>query len=167
MSLIWFWCFFLKTADFPILMVNLVRWLLPGPGANLSQGQTLQAGQDFDLPTAPSASHLVVKTPTGEQITTPLDLGQFNHTLDLGIYQVFAQEPNRDEPTLLTEFAVNLLAEEETNLQPQQFEISSATTTAEEEKTLTGRREWWWGLVLLGLIILLVEWWVYWRGEVR
>jgi Ca-activated chloride channel family protein len=152
--------------DFPILMVNLIRWLLPGSGASLSQGQTLQAGQDFDLPTAPSASHFIVKTPAGKQITTPLELDKFSDTFDLGIYQVFAQEPNRDEPTLLTEFTVNLLAEDETNIQPQQLAISSATATA-EEKTLTGRWEWWWGLVLLGLIILLVEWWIYWRGEVR
>jgi hypothetical protein len=152
--------------DFPILIVNLARWLLPEAGASLAQGQTLQAGQNFNLPTAPSASDLMVKTPAGERFSISLDQPGFNNTLDLGIYQVLAQEPNRDQPTLLTEFAVNLLAEEETNIQPQQTAVSQAGPPA-EEKSLTGRREWWWGLVILGLLVLLLEWWVYWRGEVR
>jgi hypothetical protein len=152
--------------DFPILIINLARWLLPEAGATLAPGQTLQAGQNFNLPTAPSASNLVVKTPAGERLSISLDQPGFNNTFDLGIYQVLARESNRDEPILLTEFAVNLLAEEETNIQPQQAAISQADPTP-TENLLTGRREWWWGPVILGLLVLLVEWWVYWRGEVR
>jgi len=152
--------------DFPILIVNLARWLLPETGDSLAQGQTLTAGQNFNLPAAPSASHLIVDTPAGKQVSIPLDQPGFNNTLDLGIYRVLAQAPTGNEPTLLTEFAVNLLAEEETNIQPQQVAISGADMST-EEKTLTGRREWWWILALAGAVVLLLEWWVYWRGEVR
>jgi hypothetical protein len=148
--------------DFPILVVNLTRWLVPGQ--NLEQGQTLRAGQPFALPPAATAGELIIQTPAEAQISLPSDRTTFNDTGELGLYQVLASELDRTR--LLTEFAVNLLAEPETDIRPRPIDFTGPTTT-ENTQTETGRWEWWWGLVLLGLIVLLVEWWVYWRGAVR
>ncbi len=150
--------------DFPILTVNLARWLLPGD--NLAQGQTLPAEQSITLPAAASADALLIRPPSGDPLTVPSDQATFNQTGDLGIYQILADDPAQEEPALLTQFAVNLLSEAESNIQPRQLDSSEAGATPAEQ-SLTGRWEWWWLLVLLGLAVLLVEWWIYWRGDVR
>lgn len=161
--------------DFPIFVVNLSRWLLPG--RSLAQGQSLQAGQPFILPTTPSASALLVNTPSGGQVTLrdSLDPGgdssagpgaTFGDTFELGVYQVFAHDAGRAETVPVTSFAVNLLDETETDIRPGRAQISGSVGP-EGARELTGRREWWWLAALLGLGVLLAEWWVYWRGEVR
>lgn len=152
--------------DFPILVVNLARWLLPGAEAGLAQAQTLPADQPFELPAAPSAGQLTVQTPSGKQVAVPPEADRFSQTFDLGLYRVLAQEPDQPQPALLTQFAVNLLSEAETDIQPRQPELTGAAP-ASTQKDLTGRREWWPLLALAGLGVLLLEWWVYWRGEVR
>ena len=151
--------------DFPILMVNLARWLLPGD--NLAQRQTLQADQRFELPTAAAADATLIKTPSGDELSVPADQLTFDKTSDLGIYQVLTQTPDQTEPTLLTEFAVNLLNEAESDIQLRSISKDVAAENAGAEQALAGQREWWWALVGLGLGILLLEWWLYWRGEVR
>ncbi|MFQ5612504.1 MAG: VWA domain-containing protein [Anaerolineae bacterium] len=155
--------------DFPILIVNLARWLLPGGG--LTPGQSLQPGQGFELPAAPSASALRVETPSGRQLELPLDSTEeapaiFGQTFEPGIYRVFAGEAGQADPAFLTAFAVNLLDEGETNIQPGRARIA-AGDPAGGAGAVTGRQEWWWPVLLLGLGLLLVEWWVYWRGMVR
>jgi hypothetical protein len=156
--------------DFPILMVNLTRWLLPSSGAASggAQGQSLQAQQGFALPGATSADTLLVDTPSGNEVTLPPTQATFSETGDLGVYRIFAEEAGQADPTFITEFVVNLLDETETNLKPQDAQrATSSTSTAAAPQALTGQWEWWWGLVVAGLVVLLVEWWVYWRGEVR
>ncbi len=150
--------------DFPILMVNLTRWLVPTN--NSMQGQIRQAGQSVDLPTATAANVLVVKSPDGTQAAVPPSEGTFSQTDALGVYEVLAQEPGRDKPTLLIKFVINLLSELESDIQPNELE-SLGTDEAAINQSLTGQREWWWSLALLALGVLLVEWWVYWRGEGR
>lgn len=150
--------------DFPILLINLTGWLLPE--AALEQGQSLQSQQRFNLPAIPSASYFTVETPQGEQVTVPADQLTFGDTSELGVYRVLSQESDSTEPALVTEFAVNLLAETETDLQPKSVTFSG-TAAAVAEETLTGRREWWWIPALLGLAILLAEWWIYWQGASR
>ncbi len=151
--------------DFPILMVNLARWLLPTSSSNLGQAQSLQAQQGINLPGATTAENLLIRTPTEEFELSPAER-QFNETNQLGIYQILAKESDQPEPRVLNTFAVNLLAESETNLQPQtpNFGTEQATVT---DDNLVGQREWWWLAIALGLVVLLIEWWVYWRGEVR
>lgn len=156
--------------DFPILMVNLTRWLLPSSGAvsGAAQGQSLQAQQGFALPSATSADALLVNTPAGETVSLPPTQATFSETEDLGIYRIFAEEPGQENPTFLTEFVVNLLDETETNLKPQDAKrVATDGPTAAAPQALTGHWEWWGGLAVAGLVVLLVEWWVYWRGEVR
>lgn len=150
--------------DFPILVVNLVRWL--SPAGNFEQSQGLRTDQGFNLPAISTASTLAVNLPSGEQVTISSESDRFDNTADLGIYQILAQDPDQAQPTLLAEFAVNLLAEAETDIRPRRLESFAAATTA-EAGLFTGRREWWWSLLLLGLGVLAVEWWVYWRGEQR
>jgi hypothetical protein len=148
--------------DFPILLINLTRWLLPE--ASLEQSQSLQAQQSFNLPVIPSASQLTIETPQGRQLSLPADQTSFADTDEVGIYRVLGQDEASAEPNLLAEFAVNLLAETETDLQPQPVDFRGTAPDSQQE-TLTGQREWWWLLAWLGLGFLLVEWWVYWRGE--
>jgi hypothetical protein len=151
--------------DFPLLMVNLARWLLPGD--NLSQGQSLRANQSFDLPGAASADQTLIRTPGGSEISIPADQTAFAGTGELGIYQVLGQSADRPEPAVISEFAVNLLAEAESDIRPRPVSLEPTPTAAQASPAVTGQREWWWALGLAGLAILLLEWWVYWRGESR
>lgn len=150
--------------DFPILMLNLIHWLLPG--GSLEQGQMLQVGQTVDLPAVSAAEALQIRTPSARQLSVSPAQITFDDTAELGVYQVLAKTPDQAEPTLLTEFAVNLLAEAETDLQPRSLEPGSSPAHAAGQP-LTGRWEWWWLLVGGGLGLVMLEWWVYWRGEVR
>ncbi len=150
--------------DFPILIINLTRWLLPD--GNLAQGQMLQAGQAVDLPTVSTAETLQIRTPSARQLAVAPDQVTFNDTAELGLYQVLATTPDQAEPTLLAEFAVNLLAEAETDILPRSLEPGVSPVNPSGQP-LTGRWEWWWLLVGGGLGVLVVEWWVYWRGEIR
>lgn len=152
--------------DFPILMLNLTQWLLSGQGGNLTPQQTLQGGWGFNLPAVSSANTLQMKTP-GE-VSYPIlpEQTTFDHTVDLGIYQLFAEQPDPDNPTLVTQFAVNLLDKTETDIQPRTIQIVNSSGPMPEQQ-LAGRWEWWQPLLGLGLIVLFIEWWVYWRGEVR
>jgi hypothetical protein len=152
--------------DFPILVLNLTQWLLSGQGGNLTSQQTLQAGQSFNLPSISSANALQVKTPGDASFTISPDQATFDQTVELGIYHLFAEQPERDNPALVAQFAVNLLDKTETDIQPRPIRITQPAGLA-PEKQLTGRWEWWQPLLGLGLIVLFVEWWVYWRGEVR
>jgi hypothetical protein len=145
--------------DFPILLLNLTRWLLPGEAA-LSQSQSLVAGDAFHLPTASTAESFLIKTPTGE-VTLAAGQPTFKQTDALGLYQVFAQE------TLLAEFAVNLLSAEETNIGPGRLHVTGAAPEAAIGQQILGQWEWWWILVVAGVGVLLAEWWLYWRGEAR
>ena len=147
--------------DFPILIVNLSRWLLPSGG--LAQGQMLQAGQRVDLPVAAAAEAFQIRTPSGQSLAVSLNQPAFHQTGELGLYQILAQESNQS--SLLSEFAVNLLSEAETNTRPQVVTVAPAAEAASQ--SLTGRWEWWWLPAGLGLVVLLLEWWVYWRGEGR
>jgi hypothetical protein len=150
--------------DFPILLINLTGWLLPE--AALEQGQSLRPQQSYNLPAIPATNSFTIKTPQGDQVTIPADQVAFVGTSELGIYRVLSQGDGSAESAHVAEFAVNLLAETETDLQPRSVEFTGTAPTAAGE-TLTGRWEWWWSLVLLGLGVLLVEWWVYWRGASR
>lgn len=147
--------------DFPILLLNLTRWLLPE--TTLAQGQGLQVQQRFNLPVVPSASALLVETPGGREISIAADQSSFADTAEVGVYRVLAQGDSSTEPALLAEFAVNLLAEAETDLQPQAVQFTGSTLAPGQE-SLTGQREWWSLLALVALGVLLAEWWVYWRG---
>ena len=154
--------------DFPILMVNLARWLLPGDTQRGQPGQTFQAGQRLPLPAAASADSLTIRTPGGREINLPSDQTSFGETAELGLYDILAQEPDQTEPTLLAGFAVNLLDETETDIQPRSLATAAATPNqAAGVAPLTGQREWWGVAALLALVVLLLEWWVYWRGEIR
>lgn len=155
--------------DFPILMVNLARWLLPGDTQSLQPGQTYQAGQRVPLPAAAGSDTLIVRRPDGAEISLPSDQAAFAGTDALGLYQVMAQTADQAEPTRLADFAVNLLDEGETALQPGELTAGPdpAQATAATTGPLTGQREWWSLAALLALAVLLLEWWVYWRGEVR
>lgn len=158
--------------EFPIFMLNLTRWLVPGE--ILEEAAILRPGQSFYLPTTATANSFLIRQPDGEQITLTPAVTQtssmaVNQTENLGIYHVYAQTGS-GQSELLTEFAVNLLLAEESNLTPEQVDFaalsSQATDSTGVAQTLEGRWEWWWFLGLLGLGGLLTEWWVYWRGQV-
>lgn len=52
----------------------------------------------------------------------------------------------------------------ESNIRPNQAQISGANANQPETATLPGRQEFWWILAALTLPVLAWEWWVYWRG---
>lgn len=166
--------------DFPILMVNLLGWLLPNSSDSQNQArpqnQMLQANQPIWLPTATSADQLLIQTPQGEELGVLSDQRIFDGTSQVGIYTIFARQDGGSQSTYLTEFAVNLLSEEETALKPSAVSLGGTLETSQEPRTLDtieglsapqlySQAEWWWALVLLGLSVLLLEWWIYWRGR--
>jgi len=150
--------------EFPIFMLNLTRWLVPGE--ILEQAQTRHAGQTFELPALIDTKSFMVRTPTQQEITfnsTSTTTLTFNQTEALGIYQLFTETTVMP----LKEFAVNLLSTDESNLAPLQSDLISRLThqaaPVANQPPLQGRWEWWWPLVAAGLGVLLLEWWIYWR----
>lgn len=131
--------------DFPILMQNILGWMLPGGGALV---EDLYAGEEAQVTPMPTAKHIDVIGPDGKSYT--------GGTLqELGVYKV-VQDTDRGE--YVDYFAVNFPVHTQSNLKLQKTEQDMDIETT-GDRVMT--RELWkyilWGV----LALLLLEWWVY------
>ena len=141
-------------ADFPILMQNLMDFLLPDPVTLVGAAV---CGQPISLASDERTVSADIITPSGK--TIPAEGSVFTETGEVGVYTL--REVRVDGQERRTAFALHIpLAESELRQVPQQQEID-----AEQETQKSGSGQEWTQIFLLAfLAILLVEWEVSRRG---
>lgn len=147
----------LRTA-FPILMQNVLTWLVPQTGSGMEQ---ILAGEIAYINPQPQAESLSVKKPDGSVQKLPLQANLlFTDTVQPGIYTVI-QKVNNQEIT--GHFAVNFPANRESKIAPGEIKVSGTQGENVESKRLTNK-ELWQYFAWVALLILVLEGWVYARG---
>jgi hypothetical protein len=149
----------LQTA-FPILVQNLVTWLVPGLEA---QTASLRPGETFRVAGRPEAEAIWVVGPDGRRVdlAPPFPPAPFAATDQLGPYRVVQRVGGGEREEL---FTVNLLAPRESRLPPaERLQLpATAPLLILPPQTIPIEIGPW--LALLGLLVLFGEWWVYQRG---
>lgn len=139
-------------ADFPVLVQNLLAYLLPDTASAV---QNAVCGQSVTIHTDARAEEAFVLTPSGRQVE--LAGGALEDTGDMGVYTLverFAGDARRE-----TRFALHP-PEAETDTQS----VAVSTQAEDEGGTQMGTREWTGAALLAALAILLLEWRVSRRG---
>jgi len=141
---------------FPIMMTNALEWLIPSRVKNVEK---VYPGQSVEFNLDPKASEVSVVTPAGDTVTLapPFPAKIFNETFDIGVYELKQTMP---EGKTSHYFAVNVPAEQESNLKYSDYEAVKSGEGRESkpirsDMNLQGIFLW----ALLGLLI--IEWWVY------
>ncbi len=141
---------------YPILMANLVDWLLPGRIGDISD--QIQAGDAVTFTSPPEITALKVTRPDGSSTQLEIQEGRaiFGNTTQLGVYTVSWGE----DQSLI--FAVNLFSPQESNIQPvESLPVLESASNGEANPAQQARREWWRPLAALALLVLIIEWLVY------
>ena len=142
-------------ADFPILMQNLIEYLLP---ANLMAADSAVCGQTVLLGLDERTEAARIVTPSGASF--PITDRSFQNTKEIGIYTLW--EERVGEPERASAFALHIPISESDVRQV------TAEKTAEGSLTLekSGRGKEWTAVVLLILLLfVMVEWEVSRRGS--
>ena len=146
-------------ASFPTFIFNILHYL--GGSQNASGAASVRPGQPVALESPAVGKPLLVKTPSGEEITLPkARLGKFNFTGtgELGVYEVLL------DGKLLERFAVNLFHPLESDIRPRKdIEVGRVPVKGQGRGWETARRELWKLLLLIGLAVLLFEWYIFHR----
>lgn len=144
---------------FPILMQNIVGWLLPGREADV---RALAPGEPLTLRPAPQVESVTVTTPSGASISVapPDPPRPFTATDEPGLYVVRERVGGKESRSF---FVVNPPPLESALAGADSLPVT-VTTAATDGGLPTGRRELWPALAWLALLILAAEWWVYNRG---
>lgn len=147
----------LRTA-FPLLMYNVIDWLLPPPvGAS---GPVLP-GAAVPLSVSPSAQRLTIVSPSGRRFTYETPLPRvFAQTDELGVYSVVQEAGGQQSRGWLV---VNPPVAE-SDLTPVSS-LSMGRTEIGAAGAQRGNQDLWPLLAALALLILAGEWWVYCRGS--
>jgi Ca-activated chloride channel homolog len=142
---------------FPILVQNLVSWLLPGLGSGLAA----RPGEVVDVPVSPEAGEAWVETPGGQRAQVAPPFPPEPLLIDqVGVYRVVQELEGRQ---LVNHFVVNLFQPGESDLSPAQLP-SVETEVVENRDDRKVPRELTSWLALAALAVLILEWWVYQRG---
>lgn len=139
-------------ADFPVLVQNLLAYLLPEAAPSV---QNAVCGQPVAVHADARAEENYVITPSGRR--AELASGVLEDTGDMGVYTLvegFAGDVRRE-----TRFALHV-PEAETDTQP----VAVSMQADSEEVTQMGSREWTTAALLAALAIVLLEWRVSRRG---
>ena len=144
---------------FPILMFNVVNWLLPQPV--MGTGQAI-AGVPLTIQTWPGANQVIVTSPDKQARTVgpPFPVTPYTDTNQIGIYQVTQRINGQD---IYGAFAVNLFNPSQSQLVPANgLPIAHSTnfTTNSNSVPRELREVWPWVAAFL-LLILCFEWWLF------
>ena len=156
----------LQTA-FPVLLANLVGWLLPETG--VAPPESVAPGAVVALHPRAGADRVEITTPSGATRVVPAASEVlFAGTADLGAYAV--RDMAGESLLRSSGFTVNLLDTVESSLAPVATATAggsaqSTTGPAIFESANAARRFIWWPVVVLALLILGIEWWAYYRGR--
>ncbi len=143
-------------AAYPILLANLVDWLLPGQIGEIPD--QIQPGEVVTFTPPPEFTALKVTRPDGSSTQLEIQEGSaiFADTDQLGAYTVSWGEDQN-----LT-YVVNLSNPQELDIQPvESLPLLESTAGAEDTSTQLARREWWRPLLSIALLVLTIEWLVY------
>jgi hypothetical protein len=148
---------------FPLLMRNLVGYLLPEPAGGLPAG--VPAGSVVPLPPDPAGAitRITVEPPPGAGPTASFAVDAahpvpaYADTNALGLYIVSQwagdQEVHREG------FAVNLFNPDESRTAPRKDPpLPVGTAAPADAATEPGRVEWWPWLAAAALAVLVIEW---------
>jgi len=152
---------------FPLLVVNLIDWLIPRNGSGLP----LQVGPGevvkFSLPPETlNRSIASITRPDGSNVRLSSAEGTFlfADTNQLGEYKVTWDD------LVKASFAVNLFNPQESDLKPAMSLPWSGsgeqTEGAVSASNQQARHEFWWPLTLIAFLLLVAEWLVYYRATV-
>lgn len=138
-------------ADFPVLVQNLLAYLLPETATSV---QNAVCGQPVAIHPDARAEAVSVLTPSGRR--AELAGGGLEDTGEIGVYTLVEDfgDARRE-----TSFALHA-PEAETDTQS----VAVSTETNEKNEGQTGSREWTTAALLAALILLLLEWRVSRRG---
>lgn len=150
---------------FPLLLSNMIEYLLPVSGVQLTTGQPIVA------PVDPSIEEVRIIRPDGRvvssrdgQVQVQTNQTFYTNTDVPGVYTL--EERRGNEVIASRRFAVNLFAPNESRIEPRRDlaipQISGAQSTVVRERD--GRQEIWRWLALVALIVLLIEWLYYQRN---
>ncbi|GAB4271450.1 MAG: BatA and WFA domain-containing protein [Candidatus Promineifilaceae bacterium] len=147
---------------FPILMANITSWLSPGQA--FENDGLLHSGDPVTLTPSASSTAVLVTKPDGTvwQQEVGEDALVFTETTQPGLYAVALRDAQGTRAA--GQFAVNLFAPEESDIQPTSFIQIGQTTVETSENEDVGQYELWPWLLATAVIILIIEWWVHFQG---
>jgi len=147
---------------YPILIANLVYWLLPGRIGEIPDQVT--PGQVLTFTPPPEITALTVTRPDGTSTQLEIQDGRalYADTTQPGVYRVTWGEAQ----SLV--FAVNLLNPQESDILPaESLPLFDSASESDDTSSQLARREWWRLLALIALVILVFEWLVYNRATLN
>jgi Ca-activated chloride channel family protein len=146
-------------ADFPILIQNLLNWIVP---PDMSFGGQILAGESLQLQPFPDVSHITVTSPTGREYEfAAYPAPVFYDTNEIGVYTISQKGENR----LFTgRFSVSVPTEEVSDLRADHEAFSDMGDEMIESAASPFRRDIWMAAGWALLLLLLIEWRVYHHG---
>lgn len=146
-------------AGFPILVQNLVAYLLPGGFEN----RIFTPGTAVDLSPDATATQVAVTDPTGHTTALKPPLAPFTATSREGVYTVVEKLPGG---TRTSRFVVQLQGGAESRIEPGAAPVTEAPDRP-QGKLLRGTLEVWPYIAAAALLLLVLEWLVFLRGDSR
>jgi hypothetical protein len=162
----------LQTA-YPLLMRNLITYLLPDPTGGVPVAVTPGSIVSIDA-AAQTANRVLVEDPTGKEWTYDLPPDRrrvaFAETRQPGVYYVSQFEG--EEIVAQEAFVVNLASRDESALRPNPtpdlpLGTTQGVTGADTPQASPFRRELWPYVAVVAFLVLLVEWFVAQRITLR
>lgn len=150
---------------FPLLISNIVSYLVPGSGAEAAQ---LAPGQPLAIAVDASITEVRMTKPDGTIATATRDGGQAIF-VDTGLLGPYLVEQFQDQKLVSrTRYAVNLFSATESEIQPRaELAVTQASGLQQAETSAdnrVGRQEIWRWLAAAALVVLVIEWLVYQRN---
>lgn len=152
---------------FPLLVSNIVSYLVPGSGAESAQ---LAPGQPLSLAIDNTITDVRVTRPDGTTVAATRENGQavYVDTDTLGPYTV--EQYQGDKLVGRRRYAVNLFSADESQIGPK-AELKVAQTSGlgqaeTNEQNRVGREEIWRWIAAAALVVLVIEWLVYQRNGI-
>jgi Ca-activated chloride channel homolog len=144
---------------FPVLVQNLLDWLVPGGGV---ASPTIRAGQSEGLVAIPNAQSIDVVAPDGRRtsIAPPFPAPSFDQTDQPGLYTVVQRDTSGAQVS--STFAANFFEPSESHLVAGDATAASGSEPSAVSSQPAPREVW---AVAAGgmLALLMLEWWVVYR----
>ena len=145
---------------FPLLIANLVNWLVPNQGAQALEASSTASSVSISVPL--EADSVTITPPSGNKMQkTPNQLGYiFLDAPEGGVYTIEWGEENQ----ILV--AINQFSKDESDIAPKlELNLSQIGTTPNENNSQQSRTLLWRVFGIVSLVLLTVEWAIYNRGS--